>query len=82
MGGFHLVAYDLREMYDGVVGATLITGLFGLLAFHRSSSLSGFVKPSVPQFEDSVGSTGQLLVVRYEDHTESLALPEVEQKVV
>jgi hypothetical protein len=38
MGGFHLVAHDLCEMYDGIVGATLITRLFGFLAFHRCQS--------------------------------------------
>ena len=82
MRGLHLVAYDLCEMYDRVVSATLIAGFLGLLAFHRSSSSTGFVKPAVLQFEDPVGPTSQFRVVRYEDHAESLALLEVKQKIV
>ena len=40
------------------------------------------MKPAVLQLENPVGSTGQLLVVRHQNHAETLARPEAKQEVV
>jgi hypothetical protein len=40
------------------------------------------MKPAALQLEDPVGSTGQLLVVRHQNHAEALARPEAKQEIV
>jgi hypothetical protein len=40
------------------------------------------MKLAVPQLEDPVGSTRQLMVVGYEDHAQAPAGPKAEQKIV